>query len=115
VGTVPDVAWRVDSIPVRCDSRHDRCVQAALLSWVLIGGVVGLVADRIAREAFPGGALGALFGGGAGGFLGGAIFAVVTGADGGRLDPVGLAAAAAGAGALVAAIGAAGRGSVSRR
>jgi uncharacterized membrane protein YeaQ/YmgE (transglycosylase-associated protein family) len=70
----------VDSIPARCDSPHDGCVQAALLSWLLIGGVVGLVADRIARDAFPGGALAALFGGGAG--------------------------------ALVAAIGAAGRGSV---
>jgi uncharacterized membrane protein YeaQ/YmgE (transglycosylase-associated protein family) len=89
-------------------------VQTAVASWLLIGVVVGLVAHRLSVGGVPGGALGALVGGGAGGFLGGAIFAVLAGAGRG-LDPINLAAAAAGAAALVAMLGLAGRGSLRGR
>ena len=115
LGAAPGARWGMGTIPIRSHGPDDEGVEAAIASWVLVGAVVGLVAHRIVADGVPAGALGALLGGGAGGFLGGAISAVVAGADGGRLDPVSLVAAAAGAAALVATIGVAGRGSVSGR
>jgi uncharacterized membrane protein YeaQ/YmgE (transglycosylase-associated protein family) len=68
-----------------------------IVSWIVLGGIMGVLANRLMPGRFPGGVLGTVAGGMAGAFLGGAIFSLLAdrGVDG--FDVVSLLIAFAGA------------------
>ena len=82
----------------------------AVMSWIALGAVTGLLANAVLRGRFPGGRLGSILSGAAGGFLGGATFALLAGRAVDRPDAASLAVAIAGAALLLTAIRKAGHG-----
>jgi uncharacterized membrane protein YeaQ/YmgE (transglycosylase-associated protein family) len=50
-----------------------------ILSWLLLGLIVGALANVLARGRFPGGLLGTLAGGSIGAVLGGVLFSATAG------------------------------------
>jgi uncharacterized membrane protein YeaQ/YmgE (transglycosylase-associated protein family) len=47
-----------------------------IVSWIVLGTIVGILANWLLPGKFPGGAVGTVAGGMAGAFLGGAIFSL---------------------------------------
>lgn len=86
-----------------------------IISWIVLGTVIGLAVNRLLRGRFPGGMLGTTVGGTAGAFLGGAIFSLAADRGVSGLDPVSLAIAFAGAALLLAVIRKAGYADLGRR
>ncbi len=48
-----------------------------IITWIVLGTIMGFLANWLVPGKFPGGVLGTLVGGIAGAFLGGAIFSLV--------------------------------------
>lgn len=68
-----------------------------ILSWLLLGLIVGVLANLLARGRFPGGILGTLAGGTFGAFLGGVLFSTIAGRGVSRFDLLSLLVALIGA------------------
>jgi uncharacterized membrane protein YeaQ/YmgE (transglycosylase-associated protein family) len=49
----------------------------SIISWILLGTIMGFLANWLVQGKFPGGVLGTITGGVAGAFLGGAIFSLI--------------------------------------
>ncbi len=49
------------------------------LTWIVVGGIAGLLATRLIPGGFPGGAVGTVVGGALGAVLGGLIFSLAVG------------------------------------
>jgi uncharacterized membrane protein YeaQ/YmgE (transglycosylase-associated protein family) len=75
-----------------------------VVGWVVIGGLIGLIADRVLRVTFPGGTLGTVAAGATGAFLGGGLARLLAdrGIDG--FDTTSLVVAAIGAIVLLSAV-----------
>jgi uncharacterized membrane protein YeaQ/YmgE (transglycosylase-associated protein family) len=80
-----------------------------IISWILLGAIVGLLAGAALPGKFPGGIPGTVLGGIAGAFLGGAIFSLIAGRAVTGFDPLSLLIALAGAAALLVLVRAAGQ------
>jgi uncharacterized membrane protein YeaQ/YmgE (transglycosylase-associated protein family) len=76
----------------------------SIVSWIAIGGLVGVVVERLDRGHFPGGRRGAAATGIAGALLGGGVFAVLDGRSVTALDPVTIVSALVGAVLVLAAM-----------
>lgn len=76
----------------------------SIVSWIAIGGVVGLVVERLERGRFPGGRRGAGATGIAGALLGGGLFAVLDSRSVSAFDPVTVVSALVGAVLVLAAM-----------
>lgn len=72
-----------------------------ILSWIIVGTITGLAATWLAPGRPPGGVVGTVSLGIAGGFLGGAIFSLIADRGVARLDVVSLLVAFVGAAALL--------------
>lgn len=48
-----------------------------IISWLLLGAIMGFLANWLVPGKFPGGVLGTIAGGVAGAFLGGAVFSLI--------------------------------------
>lgn len=72
-----------------------------IVSWIVLGTTVGILANWLMRERFPGGLAGTISGGAAGAFLGGAIFSLAADRGVAGLDGISLVLALAGAAALL--------------
>jgi uncharacterized membrane protein YeaQ/YmgE (transglycosylase-associated protein family) len=72
-----------------------------IVSWIVLGTIVGILADWLMPGRFPGGLLGTIAGGMAGAFLGGAIFSLVADRGVAGLDTVSLLVAVVGAAVLL--------------
>jgi uncharacterized membrane protein YeaQ/YmgE (transglycosylase-associated protein family) len=75
-----------------------------IVSWVVLGAIVGILANWLVPGRFPGGLWGTVAGGMAGAFLGGAIFSLVADRGVAGLDGVSLLIALGGAGALLSLV-----------
>lgn len=75
-----------------------------IVTWLAIGGVVGLAVERLDRGHFPGGRIGAGATGIAGALLGGGVFAVLDGRSVSAFDPVTFVSAFVGALVVLAAM-----------
>jgi len=75
-----------------------------IISWIVLGGVVGCLASWLLSLDIPGGILGTIFGGAAGAFLGGATFSLIANRGATRFDVPSLLLAAVGAALLLAAV-----------
>ena len=73
----------------------------AILSWILVGTVVGLLANRLVAGRFPGGIFGPIVGGTLGALLGGLGFSLVLGRGVMGFDVISLLIAFAGAALLL--------------
>ena len=69
----------------------------SIVSWIAVGGLVGLVVERLERGRFPGGRRGAGAMGIAGALLGGGVFAALDGRSVSPFDPVTAVSALVGA------------------
>ena len=76
----------------------------AIVSWVVVGGGIGLLAAAISPVAFPAGRLGAALAGAAGAFLGGGLFTLLADRALSRVDVLTLASAATAAAVVLAAV-----------
>lgn len=76
----------------------------SIVSWILLGAVVGLVAARLGPGRFPGGAVGAAATAAVGGFVGGGVFAALDDRAVDRLDIVTAGSALVGAALMLTAI-----------
>jgi uncharacterized membrane protein YeaQ/YmgE (transglycosylase-associated protein family) len=72
-----------------------------IVSWIVLGAIVGILANWLLPGRFPGGLAGTIAGGMAGAFLGGATFSLVADRGVAGLDGVSLLIALAGAGMLL--------------
>jgi uncharacterized membrane protein YeaQ/YmgE (transglycosylase-associated protein family) len=72
-----------------------------ILSWIVLGAIVGFLANWLIPGKFPGGVLGTIAGGVAGAFLGGAIFSLVASRGVAGLDVLSLLIAFLGAALLL--------------
>ena len=72
-----------------------------IVSWLVLGTLVGFLINWLAPGRFPGGVLGTVMGGTAGAFLGGAIFSLVADRGVAGFDAVSLVIAFAGAALLL--------------
>jgi uncharacterized membrane protein YeaQ/YmgE (transglycosylase-associated protein family) len=75
-----------------------------VLSWVVLGGLIGLLANRLLRLSFPGGRLGMIAAGATGAFLGGALARLLADRGIGGFDATSLLVAALWAVVLLTAI-----------
>ncbi len=80
-----------------------------IISWILLGTIVGLAADWFVPGKFPGGLFGEVLGGMAGAFLGGAFFSLITSRGAGGVHIVSLLVAFVGAALLLTIVRKAGR------
>ena len=76
----------------------------SIVSWIAVGGLVGLVVERMERGRFPGGRRGAGAMGIAGALLGGGLFAVLDSRSVSAFDPVTVVSALGGAVMVLAAM-----------
>jgi uncharacterized membrane protein YeaQ/YmgE (transglycosylase-associated protein family) len=74
----------------------------SIIAWIVLGAIMGFLANRLSPGRFPGGVLGTVIGGIAGAFLGGAIFSLIAGRGVSGVDGLSLLIAFAGAAALLA-------------
>ncbi len=72
-----------------------------IISWIVLGTIIGFLANWLVPVRFPGGVLGTIAGGMAGAFLGGAIFSLIANRGGGGFDIVSLLIALVGAALLL--------------
>jgi uncharacterized membrane protein YeaQ/YmgE (transglycosylase-associated protein family) len=75
-----------------------------VLSWIVLGGLVGLLADRLLRVSFPGGSVGTIAAGATGAFLGGGLARLLADRGIGGFDGTSQLIAAIGAIVLLSAI-----------
>jgi uncharacterized membrane protein YeaQ/YmgE (transglycosylase-associated protein family) len=75
-----------------------------IVSWIVLGTIVGILANWLMPGRFPGGLLGTIVGGMAGAFLGGAIFSLVASRGVAGFDLVSLLIAFFGAALLLTII-----------
>lgn len=75
-----------------------------VVGWLAIGGLIGLVADRVLRVSFPGGTLGTVAAGATGAFLGGGLARLVADRGITGVDATSLLIAAVGAIVLLSAV-----------
>jgi uncharacterized membrane protein YeaQ/YmgE (transglycosylase-associated protein family) len=75
-----------------------------VVSWVVLGGLIGLLANRLLRVSFPGGTLGMIAAGATGAFLGGALARLLAHRGIAGFDTTSLLVAALGAVVLLSAI-----------
>jgi uncharacterized membrane protein YeaQ/YmgE (transglycosylase-associated protein family) len=75
-----------------------------VVSWVVLRGLIGLLANRLLRTGFPGGRLGTIAAGATGAFLGGALARLLAGGGMASFDTTSLLIAAVGAVVLLSAI-----------
>jgi uncharacterized membrane protein YeaQ/YmgE (transglycosylase-associated protein family) len=75
-----------------------------IVSWIVLGTIVGILANWLTPGRFPGGLVGTIAGAMAGAFLGGAIFSLLADRAVARLDAVSLVLALAGAALLLMVI-----------
>lgn len=76
----------------------------SIVSWIVLGSVLGLVVARLRPGRFPGGAPGAAVTGGVGGFVGGGVFAALDGRAVDGFDLVTAVSALIGAALMITAI-----------
>jgi uncharacterized membrane protein YeaQ/YmgE (transglycosylase-associated protein family) len=76
----------------------------SVVSWIVIGALLGIVVERLAVRRFPGGRRVAALTGTAGGLLGGGVFAALDTRGVAELDPVTAASALVGAVLVLAAM-----------
>jgi uncharacterized membrane protein YeaQ/YmgE (transglycosylase-associated protein family) len=74
----------------------------SIITWIVLGAIMGFMANRLAPGRFPAGVLGTVIGGVAGAFLGGATFSLIAGRGVSGFDGLSLLIAFAGAAALLA-------------
>jgi uncharacterized membrane protein YeaQ/YmgE (transglycosylase-associated protein family) len=79
-----------------------------IISWIVLGAIVGLLTNLALSGRFPGGVPGTILGGVAGAFLGGAVFSLIAGRGVTGFDLLSLLIAFAGAAALLTIVRAAG-------
>jgi uncharacterized membrane protein YeaQ/YmgE (transglycosylase-associated protein family) len=92
-------------VSTACEMRVRKAgIRVSIVSWIAIGGLVGLVALRQARGRFPCGPLGAVLTGIAGGVVGGGVFAALDGRALAALDPITALSAFVGAVIVLAAV-----------
>jgi uncharacterized membrane protein YeaQ/YmgE (transglycosylase-associated protein family) len=72
-----------------------------IVSWIVLGTIVGILANWLVPGRFPGGLLGTIAAGMAGAFLGGAVFSLVADREVAGLDGISLVLALAGAALLL--------------
>jgi uncharacterized membrane protein YeaQ/YmgE (transglycosylase-associated protein family) len=72
-----------------------------IVSWVVLGTIVGIVVNWLLPGKFPGGVLGTIVGGMVGAFLGGAIFSLAADRGVSGVDPTSLLIAVVGAALLL--------------
>jgi uncharacterized membrane protein YeaQ/YmgE (transglycosylase-associated protein family) len=75
-----------------------------IVSWVVLGAIIGLLSNWLVSGKFPGGVLGTILAGMAGAFLGGAIFSLVASRGVAGFDIVSLLIAFFGAAVLLTII-----------
>jgi uncharacterized membrane protein YeaQ/YmgE (transglycosylase-associated protein family) len=75
-----------------------------VVGWVVIGGLIGLIADRVLRVTFPGGTLGTVAAGATGAFLGGGLARLLAHRGIAGFDTTSLLVAAIGAIVLLSAV-----------
>jgi uncharacterized membrane protein YeaQ/YmgE (transglycosylase-associated protein family) len=75
-----------------------------VISWILVGASVGVLANGVTARRFGGGVHGNAASGMAGAFLAGAVFSLVAKRSAATLDVVSLLAAVVGAAALLALV-----------
>jgi uncharacterized membrane protein YeaQ/YmgE (transglycosylase-associated protein family) len=75
-----------------------------VVGWVVLGGLIGLLANRFLRLSFPGGTLGTIAAGATGAFLGGALARLLADRGIAGFDTTSLVVAAVGAVVLLSAI-----------
>jgi uncharacterized membrane protein YeaQ/YmgE (transglycosylase-associated protein family) len=75
-----------------------------VLSWIVLGALIGLVADRLMRVSFPGGTVGTIAGGATGAFLGGGLARLLADRGAAGFDGTSLLIAAIGAIVLLSAV-----------
>ncbi|MDQ3933108.1 MAG: GlsB/YeaQ/YmgE family stress response membrane protein [Actinomycetota bacterium] len=75
-----------------------------VISWILLGAILGLLGNRIVPERFPGGARGTAATGAAGAFLAGAFFSLLASGGSAALEPASLPVALAGGAGLLALV-----------
>jgi uncharacterized membrane protein YeaQ/YmgE (transglycosylase-associated protein family) len=76
----------------------------SIASWIVLGGVLGLVAARLRPGRFPGDAVGAAAAGAMGGFVGGGVFAALDDRGVSGFDLVTAVSALAGAALMLTAM-----------
>ena len=81
----------------------------SIVSWIVLGTIIGFLANWLVPGRFPGGILGTVAGGMAGAFLGGAIFSLVASRGVSGFDIVSLLLALVGAALLLAVVRKAGQ------
>ena len=72
--------------------------------WIAIGGLIGLISDRVLRVGFPGGMLGTVAAGATGAFLGGGLARLLADRGITGFDTTSLLVAAIGAIVLLSAV-----------
>ena len=72
--------------------------------WIVIGSLIGLIADRLLRASFPGGVLGTMVGGATGAVLGGGLARLLSHRGIAGFDTTSLVVAAIGAIVLLSAV-----------
>jgi uncharacterized membrane protein YeaQ/YmgE (transglycosylase-associated protein family) len=86
-----------------------RCLlRMGVVSWLVLGALVGLVVHARIEERFPGGIAGTVSAGTAGAFLGGGIFSLVAHRATSRVDVAALVTAVVGSRLILAATRSAG-------
>ncbi len=73
----------------------------SILTWIILGTIVGVLTNWLVPGRFPGGILGTVVGGMVGAFLGGAIFSLAFDRGVAGFDPLSLVIAFLGAGLLL--------------
>ncbi len=72
-----------------------------IVSWTVLGAIVGVLVNRLLPGRFPGGLIGTVVGGMAGAVLGGTIFSLAARRTVPAFDPAGLLVAFVGAALLL--------------
>jgi uncharacterized membrane protein YeaQ/YmgE (transglycosylase-associated protein family) len=72
-----------------------------IVSWIVVGAVVGCLVSRVAPAHLPGGFWAYFLGGMGGGFVGGGSTVLLTGRNAATIDPFALVVALGGAALLV--------------
>jgi uncharacterized membrane protein YeaQ/YmgE (transglycosylase-associated protein family) len=75
-----------------------------IVSWIVLGALIGIAAHAVLGARFPGGVMGTLGAGAVGAFLGGAIFTLLAGRGVGGVDGPSLAIAVVGSVGLLAVV-----------
>lgn len=75
-----------------------------IISWVVLGTIIGLLVNWLVPGRFPGGLIGTIVAGMAGAFLGGALFSLIADRGVTGFDAVSLLVAFAGAALLLTVV-----------